>query len=251
MQYLGSSEGVKMDKIFKAFTTVSKAVDIEAGIFDVNITTEAVDRMGDIVRAAGGKLENYLKNPVVLWAHDYATPPVARALSLEVTPGEGIKAQFQFAEWGVSELSDTVRRLWASKFLNATSIGFIPIKSMNLDDKAGPWGPKEFVEWELLEFSIVPVPANQEALSNAIKSLVTKSGRVLSAKNEKQLRDAQSLIENVLATLGEEPDKSYPPEKGVNNEPEDTEPNNTEPSNDASEVARAIKLLTETFTNFK
>jgi HK97 family phage prohead protease len=163
------------EKIFKAFSVISKAVDLEAGIFEAMISTEAVDRQGDIVRATGAKLDNYLKNPVVLWAHDYGDTPVAKCLSIEIMPGKGLKATFQFPEWGTSARADEVRRLWAAGFLNATSIGFIPITSMAIDpnDKYG-WGPQDYVEWELLEFSIVPVPANQEALRLAVKSLETE-----------------------------------------------------------------------------
>jgi HK97 family phage prohead protease len=160
------------EPIRKAFSVVSKAVDLDAGIFEAMISTEAVDRHGDIVRATGARLENYLKNPVVLWAHDLDAPPIAKALSIEVLPGEGLKATFQFPNWGVSEQADVVRRLWAGGFLNATSVRFTPIKWKPLEgDENDWWGPREYVEWELLEFSIVPVPANQEALRLAIKSI--------------------------------------------------------------------------------
>lgn len=204
-----------MDKVFKAFSVISKAIDLEAGIFEAMISTEAVDRSGDIVRATGAKLDNYLKNPVVMWAHEYGEPPIARALSIEIMPGKGLKATFQFPAWGTSARADEVRRLWAAGFLNATSIGFIPLTANPIDqnDKYG-WGPQDYVEWELLEFSIVPVPANQEALRLAVKSLevelnkprgqVDKQGRVLSAANEGKVRKAQELLADVLAQLQEE-----------------------------------------------
>ena len=47
------SEEVHM--IRKTFDTESKAVDVHAGIYEVMITTETVDRDGDIVRAAGAE----------------------------------------------------------------------------------------------------------------------------------------------------------------------------------------------------
>lgn len=172
-----------MEKIFKAFSVVSKAVDLDLGIFEAMISTEDVDRQGDIVRATGARLENYLKNPVVLWAHDYGEPPVARALSVEIIPGKGLKARFQFPEWGTSARADEVRRLWAAGFLNATSIGFQPITAQPLGDRNDFWGPQEFVEWELLEFSIVPVPANQDALRLAMKHIDTGITRTRTRMN--------------------------------------------------------------------
>jgi phage head maturation protease len=48
-------------------------------------------------------------------------------------------------------------------FLSATSVGFIPLKYNFVDDPQRRFGI-DFLEQELLEFSIVTVPANAEAL---------------------------------------------------------------------------------------
>jgi HK97 family phage prohead protease len=156
-----------------------KTLDEQVGIFEALISTEAVDRDGDIVVAAGANLENYKKNPVVLFGHKYSDPEavVGRAMELETIPGKGIRARWQFAPWGTSPGSDAVRRLWAGGFLNATSIGFSvpegglePITSSddNGEERRTGW---RFNDWELLEFSIVPIPANQEALRLAVKAI--------------------------------------------------------------------------------
>lgn len=238
-----------MDKVVKAFSVVSKTIDLDAGIFEAMISTEAVDRQGDIVRATGAQLENYLKNPVVLWAHDYAQPPVAKALSIEIMPGSGLKATFQFPEWNMNPHADVVRRMWAGGFLNATSIGFMPLKSKPIDgtkDEDVWWVPQEYTSWELLEFSIVPVPANQEALRLALTSLVptTKRGRVLSSANEKKLKEAADLITDVLSQLGEsEPEEESLPAKADTEAPESE--SNTDPtSNDTDEeLVKAFENL--------
>lgn len=58
---------------------------------------------------------------------------------------------------------------------------------------------------DLYEVSIVQVPANQEAEILAVKAalapLMSKAGRVLSAKNETALREARDAIDSVLAAL--------------------------------------------------
>lgn len=164
-----------MEMIRKTFNVESRAVDPEQGIFEAMISTEAVDRQGDIVVAAGVKLENYLKNPVVLFGHNYysAEAVVGRALEVEPIPGKGVRARWQFAPANVSEDADQIRRLWAGGFLNATSIGFMPVgepvRRTNAEGESD--GGFIFPEWELLEFSIVPVPANQEALRLALKAM--------------------------------------------------------------------------------
>lgn len=245
-----------MEKVTKFYSVMTKALDIEAGIFEAMISTESVDRQGDIVRATGGKLENYLKNPVVLWAHDYSKPPVARALSVEIIPGAGIKATFQFPEWGINPDADVVRRLWAAGFLNATSIGFIPLDAKPISGKADDWwSPQEYVSWELLEFSIVPVPANQEALRLAAKSLqeqIVKSGRTLSAANEKKIRSAVETLNDVLAVLDEQEPVNNSQEPAANAVPETPPPTTEQTTNanadqqaDVDKAANLIKTLLE------
>lgn len=158
-----------------------KTIDADEGIEEVWISTEAIDRDGDIVEAAGADLSNYLRNPVVLFGHNYwsSETVVARTLKLETEKSKGIRAQFQFAPDGVSRGADTVRGLWQSGLLNAASIGFM-VSGWNWIDADGndleqnePGRPdgavgRRFAEWELLEWSIVPVPANQEALRAAV-----------------------------------------------------------------------------------
>jgi len=190
-------------KILKTFPTEVKTIDQSTGIYEVMISTETVDRMGDIVRAAGCQFESYLKNPVVLLGHNYGDLPVAKTLELAIVPGAGIRAKFQFPADGIYDRADQTRRLWDAGFINAASIGFNPLKSVNLEPNE-PWGAKEYVEWELLEWSIVVVPANQDALRLALDGIndtLTKRGRVLSAGNERKLKEAADAINQVLSQL--------------------------------------------------
>lgn len=185
-----------MSVVYKIFPAISKAVDKEAGIYEVMISTEAIDRDGDIVRAAGGIFENYLRNAVVLFGHDYRDLPIGKTLEINVLPGSGVRVKFQFPAWGLSDKADAIRKLWDAGFLNAASIGFTPIKSINLDPQK-PWGPQDYIEWELLEWSIVTVPANQDALRLTIGNLSTMDRRAL--------HEAADEINKALSRL--EPDK--------------------------------------------
>ncbi len=162
------------DLIYKQFSVDKKTVDAERGIFEAMITTEAVDRDGDIILADGGDLENFRKNPVVLDGHMHVTSlVVAKSLKEELIEGEGIKATFQFASRETSEHADNIRKLWEAGFLNAVSIGFILHKSEPRLDENGEElrRGRIFLEWELLEFSIVAVPANQDALRLGVKMI--------------------------------------------------------------------------------
>lgn len=163
------------DMIRKTLNAEIKTIDADAGIYEAMISTEDVDRDSDVIRAEGADLSSYLKNPVVLFGHNYYEPGsvVGKALEVEKQPGVGIRARWQFAGPEVSEEAALVHRLWAGGYLNATSIGFIPRETRERVDDNGEKLRRgyEFTAWELLEFSIVPVPANQNALRLMAKGL--------------------------------------------------------------------------------
>jgi hypothetical protein len=149
--------------IYKTFAVQRKTIDRDAGIYEAMISTEETDRDGDVIRAAGMHTENYLHNPIVLAGHNYRDMDAVIGKTLEITkiPGQGVRARFQFASAEVNPQAEMVRRLWDAEFLNATSIGFIPIKGKPMPDQRG----NDFEETELLEFSVVSVPSNQSALA--------------------------------------------------------------------------------------
>lgn len=180
-----------METKFKEFVVESKALD--DGSYEAVITTSAKDRQGEIVVSTGMDVGNYMRNPVVLFAHDYASPPVARAISLTTSP-EGITARFVFPEKGVSARADEIHALWDAHFLNAVSIGFLPQEYAQ--DAADPTITKA----ELLEFSLVPVPANQEALRLALEqaNVALKEGRVLSTKNRDLVKQCVDSLNALL-----------------------------------------------------
>lgn len=149
----------------KAFVTECKAIDQEARSVDFVISTASVDRMGDTISVDGWKLDTYRKNPVVLWAHDASMLPIAKASNVRVEDGK-LKARAEFMPKEISGMSNAVFEMIRGGFLSATSVGFAPIKyafSEAADRKFGI----DFIEQELLEFSVVPIPANAEALIEA------------------------------------------------------------------------------------
>lgn len=172
--------------IHRTYGSVSKAGTFDreerTGVF--TITTPTVDSYGDIVMPQGAKMERFRKNPVIPWAHQYGQPPVAKSLSEKVTPDVGIDSQAKFAGAEEYPFADQVFRLYVGGYLNATSVGFLPIryeKRLVTPAEGGnpTWmGGYVFHEWELLEYSMLPVPANKDALVNGLQALMT-AGRVL------------------------------------------------------------------------
>lgn len=136
------------------------------------ISSSAIDRDKEVLLPKGVKLENYLKNPVVLWAHKSDQLPIGKTLWLRVFK-DSIKAKVKFAN---TAMANDVFNLFRGGFLNAFSVGFLPLKGRQPtpdDIKSNPaLADARYIydEWELLEFSPVPVPSNPTALVSAVKS---------------------------------------------------------------------------------
>ena len=130
------------------------------------ISTEEVDRYGDIVRADGGVFGYWEANKVVLFGHNSNALPVGQGLWIKKMPGKVI-SRFRFND---SAFAQDVNKLVKSGDLRATSIGFIPVEAeWIIDSETGEeTGGIEFTKWELLEYSVVPVPANRGALMQAV-----------------------------------------------------------------------------------
>jgi HK97 family phage prohead protease len=150
--------------LLKSFETeVSESK--EPRVLNFVVSTEAVDSYNDVVKADGWDLERYLKNPVVLWAHDSRQPPVGRSLTIGVNDKK-LVASSEFPDAETYAFADTIYRLLKGKYLRATSAGFFP-KEWTYDEERGGFN---LLKNELFEFSIVPVPANPDALMAAVKS---------------------------------------------------------------------------------
>lgn len=116
-----------------------------------------VDRYGDTIDAKGWQLDNFTSNPVILLNHNAAALPVGKAVRTWVEGGQ-LKAELQFAAADVNPDGPRVEAAVRGGFLNAVSVGFRPLEG----------APSErginFVKQELLEISVVTVPANPNAL---------------------------------------------------------------------------------------
>lgn len=128
------------------------------------ITTGSDDRMGDDIVPEGGDLKAWKKNPVVLYGHDYRSLPVGKGRKVWVDEDGQTHAIVKWVPGEIYAFAETVMKMVKEGFLSAASIGFRPLKYELKEDKDGRWLGYKFEKWEMLEFSIVPVPANSEAL---------------------------------------------------------------------------------------
>jgi len=126
--------------------------------FTAVISTASVDRDKDVIDPKGWRLDSYRKNPIVLWQHRRDLPPIARTTDIRVS-GTRLLATMEFPPEGASPLADEIHNLVAAGFLHSTSVGFLPIRSVYNAERGG----HDILEAELLEWSVVNVPANSEA----------------------------------------------------------------------------------------
>lgn len=161
-------------RVAHTFAAEVKAVEGDKRELQFTISTDSVDRMGDTIDVKGWKLDAYRKNPVVLWAHDNESLPVGKATKVWIEDGK-LKATAEFTPEGMARFNDTVFDMLKGGFLNAVSVGFMP-EDYKFTESADRRFGIDFLKQELLEFSVVSVPANSEALiENALAALA--SGR--------------------------------------------------------------------------
>ena len=145
------------------------------------VSDETPDRVGDIIQVRGWDLSNYKKNPVILWAHEAKeVPPIGRGHNVRRRYGpDRLTADVEFAPKEAYEFADTIYQLASRGFIRATSVGFMPKEAAQLDKEQraqlglGPYG-QLFTSSELMEISIVAVPANPSALEEGVKSLCSE-----------------------------------------------------------------------------
>jgi hypothetical protein len=147
------------------------AAKLSADAADMTVTavisTAEPDHAGDVVVPNGlANRDEYLLNPVVLWAHRRDLAPVGTCVGLEVMP-DRIVAVTRFAR-GLPA-AEELFRLYEQGVLRGWSIGFIPVEASRRQTGRG----MVVRRWKLLEYSAVPVPENPGALTVAVhKGLV-------------------------------------------------------------------------------
>ena len=149
-----------------------KSVDDPDAPVTFVLSTDEVDRHGDVISAEGWRLESYLKNPVLLWAHDYRRPAIGRSVDVW-SESRRLMARMEFAP---TDFAQEIAALYRSGFQWGVSVGFKPIRfEERRDAKSGAFLGLRFIEQELLEVSAVPVPANRNALRRSEAPAIPKN----------------------------------------------------------------------------
>lgn len=153
---------LRLDSLFQKSTPLPSAgTTIDSIFIEGYANTTSVDRSGDVIPKTVWEagLQNYLKNPIILAYHDH-DEPIGRMSDHRIEDkGLWIKAR-------ISAAAEDVFNLVKDGVLTAFSVGFI-IKDATYDSVTDLFIIKEL---ELLEISVVSVPANQDSTFSLSKS---------------------------------------------------------------------------------
>jgi HK97 family phage prohead protease len=169
------------------YTTLNvKVKEVDAENFRIRavFSTPDVDRHGEIVKQEGWKLDNFLKNPVVLWAHDMYAPAIGKVVEIGINGGN-LEGMIQFAAKEY-DFAATIFKLYAGEYVRAISVGFSNLKweYSEVEDQL------TLLENELYEVSCVNVPANALALA--------KSKGVDISPLEKRMERAKGINDSIM-----------------------------------------------------
>ena len=152
-----------MDKMIKYSTKAPEKKDDRVLRFIGS--DESIDRDNERIMSSGWKLKDYKTNPVILLNHQHTGLPVAKAERVWVSKkNKALMFDVKFPEPEISSIGDTLYKLYSNGYMSATSVGFKPNPD-KIEYGDGTKAPRAtFNEQELLELSLVSVPANPRAL---------------------------------------------------------------------------------------
>ena len=154
-----------MNKVFNITSTFKALHEDDDGSVHIcgMASTHDEDRANDVIMSEAwtkGGLNNFEKNPIILFNHDY-NKPIGRATGLKVTEnGLELKAKIS------KSAPDHVAQLVKEGILGAFSVGFRVKDADYITETDG----LKIKDAELFEVSVVSVPCNQAATFSLAKS---------------------------------------------------------------------------------
>lgn len=127
-------------------------------------STANPDRYGDVVDQKGWDLRAYNRNPVVLFNHNPSQMPIGKGKAYVENDQLMLEVEFDQKD----DMAKTIEQKVRDGYINAVSVGFQPSKTIARSSLPAdhPYHGKSgsyFQSSELLEVSIVTIPANNEA----------------------------------------------------------------------------------------
>ena len=125
---------------------------------------ESPDRMGDVIEVAGWDLTNFKRNPVFMFQHNYNMAPIGTVPRVWKENKQLLNTvKFDMADSVAADIAGKVDR----GVLRAESVGFRPLEFEEISSRSA-FAAFRFTKAELLEISLVSIPAHPHALAKAL-----------------------------------------------------------------------------------
>lgn len=164
----------------------------EEAKFKFKVSSESVDRDGEILKADGADLEYYRRNPIVLANHWYSVENIIGKTTKIWQEGTDTYAEGYFSQ--TNPKAKLIQDLYNEGMVKVVSVGFM-VKERDAKDR------NIITKWEMLEFSICAVQSNRDAesMDGKQKELMRKGLdswliKLSDPKAEKTIHTKDSLI---------------------------------------------------------
>ena len=188
-------------RVRSAYVDIVERRALEGGVYRVTIAANERVRQPPELDFGGLSTERYLRNPVVMWAHDVSGRsesgglPIGRTRELRRDESGRLVADFEFLS--EDTFAQRVKNAWDKGFLRAASISWMPVEGE--PSEGGRWRDTRS---DLLEWSIVAVPADPDALresqSRMIRDLVA-DGEAGTSREIREIVDLVTAVRRELA----------------------------------------------------
>lgn len=177
---------MRIMEINRRFFTERSVKDEDARVMTFTASDESRDSYGTVLNSAGWDLTRFKSNPVIGYQHniyDSADPDnIIGKGDAYVSDGK-LMVDVTFEPADINEVADKVWKKLQFGSLNGVSVGFVP-------QGQGSWGKGEeapggktptyyYAGQELLEISVVNIPANPNALKNAMQGEMDRLEKLL------------------------------------------------------------------------
>jgi len=130
------------------------------------ISNKAQDRDKDTIDPFGWELEDFRKNGAILWAHNSWEPPVATPGEVSVRGSAEDAALFGDAKFVEAyPFAKLLLNLIDEGALKNASVGFSPVEWIYNEERGGV----DFIKQKLVEWSVVPIGSNPDAMVQLAK----------------------------------------------------------------------------------
>ena len=184
---------MKLEKSFEGFMELEfkalqdKQIEDQIVISGIASHQHTVDRDGDVVIASGIILDDYKKNPILLYNHDM-DKPIGKVTDIIQTK-EGLKVEAVIYK----DINPHVFNAVKSGVLKSFSIGFRGIEG-EYDESQDAF---IFTKVLLFEISVVSIPTNQNALFDVVQTC--ENGQCSLAKKGLKIENTKAIKNNKVS----------------------------------------------------